>query len=189
MPSSPSPHGGKQAKKKKRKKKKTAVRIAGELQKWNWMFLRLWEFCGPVNPACILNIPDTVLFKGGQPGMWLWTNPATGRIERHEFDFKLKMAQQQQQQLRSMPAEEKKMLAVRERFLQVRPQAERPEGGHFCVAWYRDGTSEHVDLQAFTRLAKHKQWRASLFALQSYIAPKVASMGLYSVHALSLIHI
>ena len=154
--------------------KKKRVRIAGELQRWNWMFLRLWEFCGPVNPACILNIPDTVLFKSAQPSMWLWTHPS-GRIERREFEFKIKAGETRS------PADEK-MRLIRERFLEIRPERLAGGGGHFCVAWYRDGTTEHLDLHAFTRLQKHKQWRASLFGLQAYIAPKVSSMGLYSVY-------
>jgi hypothetical protein len=37
-------------------------------------------------------------------------------------------------------------------------------------------------VHAFTRLSKHKQWRASIFGLQAYIKPKVASVGLYTVH-------
>ena len=156
----------------KSKSKKRKVKIAGEIQKWNWLFLRLWEFCGPVNPACILNIPDTVLFKGAEPNMWLWTNPQ-GKIERKEFEFKIKAGE-------TRSAADEKLRLVTERFLQLRPES---AGGQFCVAWYRDGTSEHVDYSAFTRLAKHRQWRASLFGLQSYVAPKVSSMGLYSVHS------
>ena len=157
---------------KKAKKKAKRIKVEGEVQNWSWLFQRLWEFCGPVNPACILNIPDTIIFKGAEPTRWLWTSPG-GKVERREFDFKIKAGE-------NRTAVEEKMRLIRQRFLELRP---KDVGGHFCVAWYRDGTSENIDIHAFTRLSKHRQWRASIFGLQAYIAPKVASTGLYSVHA------
>ena len=47
--------------------------ILGELQPWSWMFHRLWEFSGAVQPAFVQNIPDTILFEKGKPIKWLYT--------------------------------------------------------------------------------------------------------------------
>ena len=112
----------KKPKRSKTKKSKPKIRVEGELKNWNWAFQRLWEFCGPVNPACVLNIPDTILFKNAEPTMWLWTNPG-GRIARHEFEFKIQAGEQR------APVDEK-MRLIRERFLEL-----RPNGGHLCVVW------------------------------------------------------
>ena len=58
------------------------------------------------------------------------------------------------------------------------------EGKHaqptFCVAWYRDGGSEELDLETLDSLKRHTDWRLQLAGLQDYIQPEQVLSGSFA---------
>ena len=56
-------------------------------QAFDWFFSTLWLGCGRVDRKCRINIPDTVLFAGGEPRKWITSASGThgGVVSRLNF--------------------------------------------------------------------------------------------------------
>ena len=53
-------------------------------REWDWIFSSLWTACGRENQGCRLNVPQTILFKHGEPRKWISTS-ASGHVTRISF--------------------------------------------------------------------------------------------------------
>jgi hypothetical protein len=174
----------------------------GERQRreWDWVFSSLWIACGKNNTGyvvvngndadnnhflthpwamwpiggcrCLLNIPQTVLLKDGEPRRWLGTTEY-GHITRVSFGKAPKRKKGKNDRAVH------RMKIVRAAFVEASRAAGNKESDPLCVAWYLDKGKELLDLKTLDMLLRHEEWRVQVLALQSYVKPKELHHGDY----------
>ena len=149
----------------------TRHRDSVSTREWDWIFSSLWTACGRENQGCRLNVPQTVLFKHGEPRKWVSTS-ASGHVTRISFGRPPPGA-------RGSGRAQHRMRVVHAALSEAAELAGLPEDGPAVVAWYADTGKEEIDLKTLSMLMKHADWRMQLVALQAYVRAEDRRQGEY----------
>ena len=112
---------------------------SGEPRPWEWIFSSLWTACGRENQGCRLNVPQTVLFKHGEPRKWIATS-ASGHVTRRSFGRPPPGARGADRALH-------RMRVVHAALSEAAEAAGLGAGDPAAVAWYADTGKEEIDLE------------------------------------------
>lgn len=154
---------------------------------WRWFFDQLLLATRRVEEPCQLNLPDTIMFRDGQPVSWLATN-ADGYIVERQFPPRTRVQE-------GMSIRDVRLEAVRFAFIEFRGlPVESMRGEQFgdvplMTVFYKDGKNQVLDVRSFDQLRTHTLWLEQVMAVQAFSIVDTFHTGYYAVTPLTRVEL